>query len=69
MCKSGHPVPDNVRFFAVSGDTLHPDLHGIYCELCLKAAQQRLKFMKQHKVKPVPNPNSIKDLLDFEPGD
>jgi len=39
-CKSGHPVPSDIRMFTVSGDTLVKERWGDYCEACLKTANQ-----------------------------
>lgn len=39
MCKTGHLV-SGARFFAVSGPSLPPDLHGVYCDACVAVANK-----------------------------
>jgi len=38
LCKSGHKVEGEVRFFYISGETLPSHRWGAYCEGCVKAA-------------------------------
>lgn len=48
-CKSGHKAKEDVPFFHISGDTLATHLWGVYCEDCLKAANERSAQLKEEK--------------------
>jgi len=38
-CKTGHLIP-GAWFFAISGRTLPPDRHGVYCDACIATANR-----------------------------
>lgn len=39
-CKSGHPIPENLRVYTVKGPKLARSSWGDYCELCVTTAQK-----------------------------
>lgn len=39
-CKSGHPIPENIRVYSVKGPRLPRSSWGDYCDICVTAAQK-----------------------------
>lgn len=51
-CKSGHPIPEHLKVYTVSGPGLPKSSWGEYCEICVTAAQRRaFERKKQEKAR------------------
>jgi len=45
-CKSQHTAAEGVRFFLI-GDLKNPKANGIYCEICLSLATEKILYVSK----------------------